>query len=119
MVKSVSVPLSVLLLSFLLSAFSLSQPLDPQEANLSLDLVNRPELGEEFMDWGLGLFLHWSLVEYVHQLQPECLVTRGEMSTPEQEIPDAPIPGPWEACFTLGTQWQFKPTTNIINRAGN
>lgn len=50
------------------------------------------------------------LVEYVHELQPECLVTRGEMSTPEQEIPDVPMPGPWEACFTLGTQWQFKPT---------
>ncbi len=50
------------------------------------------------------------LVEYVHQLQPGCLVTRGEMSTPEQEIPNTPIPGPWEACFTLGTQWQCKPT---------
>jgi alpha-L-fucosidase len=51
-----------------------------------------------------------ALVEYVHKLQPGCLVTRGEMSTPEQEIPDRPLPGPWEACFTLGTQWQFKPT---------
>ena len=54
------------------------------------------------------------LVEYVHQLQPGCLVTRGEMSTPEQEIPNTPIPGPWEACFTLGTQWQFKPTNEHL-----
>jgi len=48
--------------------------------------------------------------QYVHELQPDCLVSRGEMETPEQKIPDAPMPGPWEACFTLGTQWQFKPT---------
>ncbi len=50
------------------------------------------------------------IVQYVHELQPECLVTRGEMETPEQRIPEAPLPGPWEACFTLGTQWHFKPT---------
>ncbi len=50
------------------------------------------------------------VVQMVHELQPQCLVTRGEMETPEQNIPDAPMPGPWEACFTLGTQWQYKPT---------
>ncbi len=62
------------------------------------------------------------LVQYAHQLQPECIVTRGEMQTPEQEIPGRPMPGPWEACFTLGTQWHFKPTnedyksgTTLIN----
>ena len=48
--------------------------------------------------------------EYVHQLQPGCIVTRGEMETPEQNIPNEPLEGPWEACFTLGSQWQFKPT---------
>ena len=48
--------------------------------------------------------------QYIHQIQPECLVTRGEMATPEQVIPDAPMPGPWEANFTLGNQWQYKPT---------
>jgi alpha-L-fucosidase len=44
------------------------------------------------------------------------------METPEQELPDKPIPGPWEACFTMGTDWQYKPTndphksgTEIIN----
>jgi alpha-L-fucosidase len=50
------------------------------------------------------------LAQYVHKLQPNCLVTRGEMATPEQKLPKEPIPGPWESCFTLGTQWQFKPT---------
>ena len=44
------------------------------------------------------------------QMQPEIIITRGEMETPEQRMPDEPIPGPWEACETIGTQWQFKPT---------
>jgi alpha-L-fucosidase len=274
MIKGISSLLSTILLTLILIPAALAQPMDPQEANRSLELVNKPELEEEFMDWGLGFFIHWSmdsqlgsvishsmvgasgeyldrfinelpksfypekynpgewmrlaslagarymvltakhhsgfclwdtettdfnimntpygkdiirgyvdacrehglkvgfyfspedfwflhkqgnlirrradyanisgnpellahdreqirelltaygkidviffdafdnrqLVEYVHQLQPDCLVTRGEMSTPEQAIPDTPQPGPWEACFTLGTQWQFKPT---------
>ncbi len=50
------------------------------------------------------------LAEYVHQIAPNCLVTRGEMVTPEQKLPNEPIPGPWETCFTLGNQWQYKPT---------
>jgi len=44
------------------------------------------------------------------KLQPDTLVTRGAMETPEQKLPDQALPDPWEACFTLGTQWQFKPT---------
>ena len=62
------------------------------------------------------------LKEYAWVLQPELVVTRGQMQTPEQDIPDKPIPGPWEACFTMGTDWQYKPTndphksgTEIIN----
>jgi len=51
-----------------------------------------------------------ALAQYIHQLQPRCIVTRGEMEPPEQKLPDEPMPGPWESCFTLGTQWQFKPT---------
>ena len=50
------------------------------------------------------------LKELAWQLQPNIVVTRGEMNTPEQKLPDKPMPGPWEACFTLGTQWQYKPT---------
>lgn len=50
------------------------------------------------------------LTQYVHKIAPNCLVTRGEMVTPEQKLPKEPIPGPWETCFTLGNQWQYKPT---------
>lgn len=62
------------------------------------------------------------LKQYAWQLQPNLVVTRGQMQTPEQKLPDKPIPGPWEACFTMGTDWQYKPTndphksgTEIIN----
>lgn len=62
------------------------------------------------------------LKEYAWQIQPDIVVTRGQMRTPEQELPDKPVPGPWEACFTMGTDWQYKPTndpqksgTTIIN----
>ncbi len=62
------------------------------------------------------------LKQYAWQLQPDIVVTRGEMVTPEQKLPNQPLPGPWEACFTMGTDWQYKPTndphksgTEIIN----
>ena len=29
--------------------------------------------------------------------------------TPEQEVPDKPLPYAWETCMCLGTQWSFKP----------
>lgn len=53
------------------------------------------------------------LVQYVHSIDPNIVVTRGEMKTPEQEIPDNAMPGPWETCMTMGTQWQYKPTNEV------
>jgi alpha-L-fucosidase len=50
------------------------------------------------------------LRELVWELQPDTVVTRGGLPTPEQHLPDVAPDEPWEACFTLGTQWQFKPT---------
>jgi alpha-L-fucosidase len=29
--------------------------------------------------------------------------------TPEQEIPDKPLPYIWESCLTMGDQWSYKP----------
>jgi len=50
------------------------------------------------------------LKELAWSLQPDLVITRGEMETPEQKTPEDAMPGPWEACYTLGTQWHFKPT---------
>lgn len=48
--------------------------------------------------------------EVAWTLQPNCLITRGAIETPEQYIPGEAPDGPWESCFTMGTQWQYKPT---------
>ena len=50
------------------------------------------------------------LREVAWEAQPNIVITRGAMETPEQYIPGEPLPGPWEANLTMGTQWQYKPT---------
>ncbi len=45
-------------------------------------------------------------------LQPNCLITRGAIETPEQFVPGRPPLGPWESNLTMGTQWQYKPTND-------
>jgi alpha-L-fucosidase len=44
------------------------------------------------------------------QLQPDVLVTRGALKTPEQHLPALAAAEAWEACVTMGNQWQYKPT---------
>lgn len=56
------------------------------------------------------------LSQFVWELQPDCLITRGAIVTPEisastgQSIPESVLNEPWEANFTMGTSWHFKPT---------
>ena len=84
---------------------------------------NKAQLRELFKNYGPidVLFIDGQpdgLKELAWELQPDCVVTRGEMQTPEQKTPDKPMPGPWEACYTLGTQWQFKPTNEDYKSGG-
>ncbi|MFA9392430.1 MAG: alpha-L-fucosidase [Prolixibacteraceae bacterium] len=44
------------------------------------------------------------------ELQPEILITRGALQTPEQNIPGVISDEAWESCITMGSQWQYKPT---------
>jgi alpha-L-fucosidase len=53
------------------------------------------------------------LSELAWKLQPDTVVTRGAIATPEQYVPGARIEGPWESCITMGTQWQYKPTNDV------
>jgi alpha-L-fucosidase len=53
------------------------------------------------------------LRETVWQAQPRTVVTRGAMTTPEQFIPGVPLEGPWEACVTMGTSWQYQPRNEV------
>ncbi len=54
------------------------------------------------------------LRELAWQLQPEIVVTRGAMETPEQHLPDTALPGVWEACCTIGDGWSYKPTNDTV-----
>jgi len=91
---------------------------DPKVRELEME-NNKKQLNELFKKYGDIDVIFFDgvgaqdLGEYVHQLQPNCIVTRGEMTTPEQHLPKEPIPGPWESCFTLGNQWQYKPTNEV------
>ncbi|HOZ47255.1 MAG TPA: alpha-L-fucosidase, partial [Candidatus Hydrogenedentes bacterium] len=85
-------------------------------ANPELRAHNAAQLRELFTNYGpidlafLDSFYNKDAVEDIWTVDPNVTITRGVMATPEQTTPDEPMPGPWEACYTLGTQWQFKPT---------
>ncbi|WP_218127779.1 alpha-L-fucosidase [Niabella drilacis] len=51
---------------------------------------------------------------YAWQLDPNLVITRDAMNTPEQTTPNKPLPRPWEACYTMGTDWGFKPTNDVF-----
>jgi alpha-L-fucosidase len=52
---------------------------------------------------------HEGLRELAWELQPNIVVTRGAIETPEQYVPGVPLDTAWESCITMGTQWQYKP----------
>lgn len=86
--------------------------------NPALMAHNQAQLRELLTNYGPVDILFFDgvaegLKQLAWELQPNVVVTRGDMATPEQELPDSPIPGPWEACFTLGTQWAYKPTNEV------
>ena len=47
------------------------------------------------------------------QCNPDLLVTRGALATPEQRLPGRPLPGAWESNVTMGLQWPYKPTDEV------
>ena len=105
----------------------LQHPMHYPKNNPGLMELDKAQIRELLTNYGKIDILFFDgpaegLKEYAWELQPEVVITRGQMQTPEQKLPDKPIPGPWEACFTMGTDWQYKPTndphksgTEIIN----
>ncbi len=53
------------------------------------------------------------------QLQPDTIVTRGAMTTPEQYVPGIPLEGAWEANLTMGTAWQYQPRNEVYKSGGD
>lgn len=50
------------------------------------------------------------LKQMVWDANPASIVTRGAMATPEQALDGSSATQPWEACFTMGEQWQYRGT---------
>lgn len=48
----------------------------------------------------------------VWKLQPDILISRGVIHTPEQFVPGQMIDEVWESNMTMGSQWQYKPTND-------
>jgi len=79
------------------------------------------------------------IAEMARSYQPGMLVVdrtvTGEYenyTTPEQEVPNEPLPFPWETCMTMGGSWSYVPNDNyksshqliqllvkIVSRGGN
>ncbi|MDO5523183.1 MAG: alpha-L-fucosidase [Bacteroidia bacterium] len=103
------------------------KPLETPVGDKGMMDLNKSQLNELLTNYGKIDIVFFDgypggLNEYVWSIDPDIVVTRGEMETPEQTLPNQPLPGPWEACFTMGTDWQYKPTndphktgTEIIN----
>jgi alpha-L-fucosidase len=53
------------------------------------------------------------------QLQPDTVVTRGAITTPEQYVPGIPLEGAWEANLTMGTAWQYQPRNEVYKPGGD
>lgn len=91
--------------------------LDPDEHKEYGEFV-RQQVTELFSDFGPidVLFIDGAGAETTKatcwKLQPDCLITRGAIVTPEQYVPGIPPKGAWESCLTMGTQWSYKPTND-------
>ncbi len=86
----------------------------PQE-NRALMEYDRAQIRELLTNYGpIDLFFidgpADGLREYCWELQPNIVVTRGAIETPEQFVPGLPLEGAWESNLTMGTEWPYKPT---------
>jgi len=93
--------------------------------NPDLRKHNSRQIEELFNNYGpidlafLDAFDNSDAVADIWTHDRDVVITRGAMATPEQKTPDTPMPPPWEACYTLGTQWQFKPTNEEYKSGGD
>jgi alpha-L-fucosidase len=58
------------------------------------------------------------LRELAWKIDPQIIVTRGAIKTPELAIPGMPIPGAWETCMTMGIGWQYQPQNENYKSGG-
>ncbi len=52
------------------------------------------------------------LTDFVWDLVPDMVITAGGMRVTEQHIAGTPSAEPFEACFTMGQEWNYRPTND-------
>ncbi|HXF11031.1 MAG TPA: alpha-L-fucosidase [Desulfuromonadaceae bacterium] len=87
---------------------------------LQYDLAQVRELMTKYGDIKVVFFDGQAdqLRDLAWQLQPDTVVTRGAIQTPEKTIPGKAIDAPWESCITMGDGWQYQPTLENYKSAG-
>ena len=95
----------------------LDKYLDFTEQQLTELMTNYGKVDVMFFDGGEGPLQEKSK-EVVWRLNPDVLVTRGAIATPEQYVPGLASDEAWEANATMGTQWQYKPTNEEYKSGG-
>ncbi len=68
---------------------------------------------------GMEQYAKTELAKLCWEIDPDVVVTRGAIETPEQQTPNTAIPSPWEACYTFGDQWQYRPTNETYKSAND
>ena len=104
----------------------IKRPAPPMSAEMAkaYDDYNRQQVEELMTNYGKidVLFIDGDPKEVVKEtswrLQPDILITRGAMHTPEQVLPGAQIDEPWLSCITMGTAWQYQPTNERYKTGG-
>jgi alpha-L-fucosidase len=88
------------------------------EVKKDFDTFTRKQCEELMTNYGKIdlLFIDGEPKEVVKEtcwkLQPDILITRGALKTPEQMLPGVTINEPWLSCITMGTAWQYQPTND-------
>ena len=93
--------------------------------------INNPGLMDYDLSQVRELFTHYGSVDVFFidgqaqglrdlawQLQPNVVVTRGAIQTPEKTIPGQAIDAAWESCVTMGDGWQYQPTLENYKSGG-
>jgi alpha-L-fucosidase len=87
---------------------------------MALDLAQVRELMTQYGPVDVVFFdgVADRLRDLAWELQPDTVVTRGAIQTPEKTIPGLAIEAPWESCITMGDGWQYQPTLENYKSAG-